>query len=401
MGETFRAVKVTDKVYWVGAIDWGLRDFHGYSTKRGTTYNSYLVLSEKPVLIDAVKKEFAGEMLERVSSVIDPSRIKTIVSNHAEMDHSGSLPFFIDRIKPERVVASAMGQKALSDHFHKDLGITAVKDGQTLDIGGDRLAFHESRMLHWPDSMVTWLEGERVLFTNDIFGMHLASDRRFDDETPDWHYEAAKYYANIVLPYSDLVLAFAKKLQALNLPLKYIAPDHGPIWRKDLSSIVQLYLKWAQQKPERSAIVVFDTMWGSTQQLARALSEGLSEGGVSTKVLPLKSNHRSDIVTEMLCAGGLFVGTPTMNREIYPEVADVLTYIKGLAPKNLKGLAFGSYGWTPAGQNNAAEMLKAMKVQPAGETVSCKYVPDAAALRAAWEAGLKAAQAIIRDIPDA
>ena len=401
MENSFRAVKITEKVYWVGAIDWGLRDFHGYSTGRGTTYNAYLILSERPVLIDTVKKEFAPEMLARVASVIDPSKIKIIVSNHAEMDHSGSLGYFIDLIKPEQVLASVMGEKALSEHFHHNWKVTTVKDGQTLDIGGDRLTFYEARMLHWPDSMVSWLEGEKVLFTNDIFGMHLASDRRFDDETEGWRYEAAKYFANIVLPYSDLVLAFAKKLLALNLPLRYIAPDHGPIWRKDLTSIVELYLKWAAQKPERRAIVTYDTMWESTELMARALAEGITAGGLQTELMPLKSCHRSDVVTKLLCAGGLFVGTPTMNREMYPTVAELLTYIKGLAPRNLKGFAFGSYGWTPAGPQSAAEMLKTMKIQPAGDTLTCKYVPTPADLARARAAGEAAAAQIIKDIPDA
>ncbi|HOX22747.1 MAG TPA: FprA family A-type flavoprotein [Elusimicrobiales bacterium] len=401
MSGPFRAIKVTDKVYWVGAIDWGLRDFHGYSTGRGTTYNSYLILSERPVLIDTVKKEFAPEMLSRIASVIDPGKIKTIVSNHAEMDHSGSLGYFIDRIKPETILASAMGEKALAEHFHHGWKVTAVKEGESFDIGGDRLVFHESRMLHWPDSMVAWLEGEKVLFSNDIFGMHLASDRRFDDETEHWRHEAAKYYANIVLPYSDIVLAFAKKLLALNLPVKYIAPDHGPIWRKDIKTIIELYLKWASQKPERRAVVAFDSMWGSTKTLADAFAEGLTAGGVNTSVMSLKANHRSDVMTELMCAGGFFLGTPTMNKEMYPSVADLLTYVKGLAPKNLKGQVFGSYGWAPAGQNAANEMLKAMKVQVLGEPLACKYVPDAAALLKARQAGETAAVQILKDVCDA
>ncbi len=390
MKDPFQAVKVTDKVYWVGAIDWDLRDFHGYATRRGTTYNAYLVMADQPTLIDTVKAPFADEMLSRISSVCDPKSIRYIVSNHSEMDHSGALPRILDLVKPKKVFASAMGVKSLKAHFHWDMPVTAVKDGEKLELGGERLAFTESRMVHWPDSMFSYLEGAGVLFSNDGFGMHLASSSRFDDETPDWYDEAAKYYANILLPFSDIVLALLDKIAKSGLSPKMIAPDHGPIWRKDATKIISLWGEWARQKPRNKAIVVFDTMWGSTDKLARAAAEGLITAGVKTMVMPLRGSHRSDIATELLDAGALLVGSPTINKQIFPTVADVLSYLKGLRRKNLVGAAFGSYGWAGESIKQVQDALTEMGVATV-ETVKCQYVPDAAALEAAYGMGQKVA----------
>lgn len=388
-----KAVKISDKVYWVGAIDWGVRDFHGYLTSRGTTYNAYLIMAEKPVLIDTVKSNFYGEMHARISSVTDPANVKIIISNHSEMDHSGGLCRAVEDMKPERILASAMGVKALAAHFHHKYNIEAVKEGETLDIGGDKIAFLESRMLHWPDSMVSFLQGDGILFSNDIFGMHLASSKRFDDETPDWKHEAKKYYANIVLPYSDMVLSFLKKFQASGIKPRVIAPDHGPIWRKDLTSILDLYAQWATQKPKDKAVVVYDTMWNSTEKMAGAIADGLMSSGTETRVMPLKSHHRSDVITELLCAGAVAVGSPTLNRNLYPTVADTLTYIKGLQPRNLKGLVFGSYGWGGEGISQVSSLLQEMKVQPALEPLKVQYVPDDAMLAKCFEAGVALSKA--------
>ena len=386
----YSAVQVTDKVYWVGAVDWDIRDFHGYSTDHGTTYNAYLVMGDKPTLVDTVKAPFCDEMLSRISSVCDPKSIRFVVSNHAEMDHSGSLPELISLVKPEKVFASAMGVKALQAHFHWDVPVQAVKDGETLDLGADRLAFTETRMLHWPDSMFSYLQGAGVLFSNDAFGMHLAASRRFDDETPDWTYEAAKYYANILLPYSDLVLALLAKLAQAGLAPKIIAPDHGPIWRKDPARILSLWAQWAAQKPADKAVVVFDTMWGSTEKLARAAADGLAAGGTTAVVMPLRGSHRSDVATEFLDAGALLVGSPTINKQMFPTVADVLTYLKGLRRKGLQGAAFGSYGWAGEAVKQVNDSLLEMGAA-ALDGVKCQYVPDAAALEAAHAFGRRVA----------
>ena len=305
-----KALQISPNVYWVGAIDWNLRDFHGYATTRGTTYNAYLILGKKPTLIDTVKKAFYPEMLSRIKSVIDPKHIEIIISNHAEMDHSGALAQAVADFEPSAVYASTMGVKNLLAQLHPSFEIKAVKTGDKIDVGDDTLSFVEARMLHWPDSMLAYLEKEDVLFTNDVFGMHLATSHLFDDENDEqiWMQEARKYYANIILPYSDIVTRFLGQVQQMGLAPKIIAPDHGFIWRKDPSKIVRLYGDFAAQKPTNKAVVVYDTMWGSTEKMAQAIADGLRQGGTKVQLMSMHACHRSDVITELLDAGAILVG---------------------------------------------------------------------------------------------
>ncbi len=376
------AVKVTDHVFWVGAIDWGIRNFHGYETGRGTTYNAYLVMADKVTLIDTVKAPFADEMLSRIASVVEPKRIDYIVSNHAEMDHSGALPRTIEVVKPERVFASVMGAKALSSHFDLGIEITKVKNGEGLSLGNMKLTFIHTPMLHWPDSMVSYLAEAKTLFSQDAFGMHLASTERFDDEIADAVLldEAARYYANILLPFSPLIAKLLESLPTLGLSIKTVAPDHGPIWRTRFADVLKWYSTWAAQQPTEKAVIVYDTMWKSTGMMARALCDGLVEGDISVNVMPLASCHRSDVATAVMQAGALLVGSPTINNNIFPTVADVMTYLKGLKPKNLVGAAFGSFGWSGEAVSHLNELLKSMNVELVSDGVKANYVPDAEAL---------------------
>lgn len=389
MNEPFRATRLTDSIYWVGAIDWNLRDFHGYLTSRGTTYNAYLVVADKIALIDTVKAPFRSEMLARIASVIDPRDISFIISNHSELDHSGCLMDMIDLAKPEAVYASTMGVKALQDHFHHDPGLQAVKEGQSVSLGNMTLAFAETRMMHWPDSMFTYVPEAEVLFSQDAFGMHLASFERFDDELSReiTDYETAKYFANILMPFASRVRKNLERLDASGWLPRLIAPDHGPVWRSGTSEIRRKYLVWAERKPARKAVVVFDTMWQSTEKLAKAICDGLLEGGAHVKFMPLRTAHRSDVATELLDAGALLVGSPTLNDGLFPTVADVLTYVKGLKPQKLIGAVFGSYGWSSTGLDEAVRYLTEMNVELVGEPLKVKYVPDAAALQSAYELG--------------
>jgi flavorubredoxin len=377
MKETFTAQKVAENIYWVGAIDWKIRDFHGYATHRGTTYNAFLVMTDKITLIDTVKAPFLNQLMSRIASVVDPSRIDYIVSNHAEMDHTGCLPQVIDLVKPEKVFASTMGVKAISNHFGPAMKIDAVKDGDTLDLGNASLNFVETRMLHWPDSMLTYMPEQELLFSQDGFGMHLASSERFDDELADWllETEAAKYFANILLPFSAQVSKVLERVTELGIPIKTIAPDHGPIWRKDPMKIVNLYSHWAKQEATKKAVIVYDTMWESTATMAHAVGDGIMAEGMQIKMIPLKYSHRSDLATELLQAGALVVGSPTMNNNLFPTVADALTYIKGLKPKNLVGGTFGSYGWSGEGVAQVTEMMRAMKIDLVSDGVKSNYVP--------------------------
>jgi len=394
MAEPFEAVRVTDRVWWVGAVDWSVRDFHGYQTSRGTTYNAYLLMADTPVLVDTVKPGFQEEMFARIASVIDPSRIRVIVSNHSEMDHSGCLPAAAARIRPDRILASTIGVRTLREHFGTDLAVSPVADGETLRLGNATLTFLETRMLHWPDSMVSYFAEERLLFSQDAFGMHLATSERFADEVPDdvLLAEAAKYFANILLPFSPLILKLLDRVKGLGIPIEIVAPDHGPIWRKDPGRMPALYAKWAAQEPSRKAVVVYDTMWQSTAAMARAVGEGLARGGASVKIHCLKASHRSDVATDLLGAGALLVGSSTLNNHLLPSVADTLTYLKGLKPRNLRGGAFGSHGWSGEGAKQVREVLEAMKVELDGETVSARYVPTAEDLQKCRDLGLRVAE---------
>jgi len=397
MTTQYLPVKITDKVFWVGAIDWNIRDFHGYLTNRGTTYNAYLILGQKNVLIDVVKKGFERELLARISHLIDPQQIDLIISNHSELDHSGSLPEVLEAVKPEAVYASKMGVKALEEHFHRNMSITELKDGAAMDFAGNIFSFYETRMLHWPDSMFTFYHQDKILFSQDGFGMHLASEERFDDELelPLLEKEAAKYYANILLPYSPVAGKLLNKLQSLGLQFNYIAPDHGPVWRKNAGRILSLYSDWAAGKQSLKTVIIYDTMWGSTAKMAEAAAEGVKSAGVEAVLLSLKEHHRSDIATEILGAGAIIVGSPTLNTNLYPTIADALSYIEGLRPGNLLGAAFGSYGWNCRAVELIEDWLGRLKVEIVTPGVKVKYVPTEGDLVMCREMGAKVGEAVI------
>ena len=377
--QPFLAQQVTDKVYWVGAVDWSLQDFHGYRTERGSTYNAFLILADKITLVDTVKKAMLPEMLARIASLIDPAEIDYIVSHHAEMDHSGCLPELIDLAKPEKVFASTNGVKALEQHFHLGTPLTAVENGGKIDLGNMTLTCVETRMIHWPDSMISFLDKEGVLFAQDAFGMHLATSELFADQQPRHilQWELEKYYANIVLPYSTFVAKALAGLRALQLPISVIAPDHGPLYRTadDIGWVLEQYDRMVAQQPTKKAVVVFDSMWGSTELMARVVADGLKNAGVSVKVLSMHGAARSDVITELLNAGALVVGSCTMNNEIFPTMADVLTYVRGLKPANLIGGIFGSFGWSQNAFKALHDYLTSMKVELVAEPVKVQFVP--------------------------
>lgn len=385
----FSAVRVSRHVWWVGAIDWALRDFHGYATQRGSTYNAYLVMGDCPILIDTVKAGFKDEMLARVASVVDPDEIEIVVSHHSEMDHTGCLPQVVDLIKPDKVYASQMGVKDLHDQFHGLGEITAVKDSETLKLAGLNFTFLETRMLHWPDSMISYLHEDELVFSQDGFGMHLATPKLFADENDPAVLleEEKRYFANILLPYSTLILKLLDRIKTLGISIKTIAPDHGPVWRKDLDTLLGWNAKWATQKPENRAVVVYDTMWQSTATMARSIADGLREGGTDVAVMPMSCMTRADVITDLVCAGAFLVGSPTINNTIFPTLADVLAYARGLKPRNLIGAAFGSYGWSGEACARIEDGLREMGVEIALPALRLKFVPDAAALSQCREFG--------------
>lgn len=369
-------VEIAAGVHWVGAIDWNIRNFHGYSTHRGTTYNAFLIVDEKIALVDTVKHPFSYEMLGRIREIVDPARIDYVISNHVEMDHSGSLPMILKTVpKAELVTSEKFGEAGLRKHFGFDRPMLTVKEGSTLDLGKRKLAFVPTPMLHWPDSMVTYSPQDALLFSSDAFGQHLATSERFDDEADPAvvMQEAAKYYANILMPFGHLIPAALKKLSTLSI--KIIAPDHGVIWRSDPGKIISAYTEWSAATCRRKAVIVFDTMWHSTAKMASAIADGLFSRGVEVKLYNLTASDKSDIMTHVLDAAAVIVGSPTLNNGMFPSVAEFLCYMKGLKPKGKIGAAFGSYGWNGGATKAIVQELQQAGIEIAERELALKWVP--------------------------
>lgn len=393
-----KPVEIANKIYDVGVLDWNIRDFHGYSTNLGTSYNAFLIVDEKTVLIDSVKSDFSEELIKNIAGIIDPKKIDIVISNHTEMDHSGGLPRLMHRIGENKpVYCSAMGQKNLLKHFSQKLNYFPVKNTETLSIGKRTLTFMETKMLHWPDSMFTYVNEDKILFSSDAFGQHYAGCEEFDDEA-DEHLimaHAKKYFANILLLYAPLISSLVEKILEMKLELKMICPDHGILWRKNPDKIIEAYVKWSRQEPEKKAVVVYDTMWHSTQLMAEAIAEGIHMEGVSVKPIKLRDTHRSDVMTEVLDSKAVVVGSPTLNNGLFPTLADFLTYMKGLRPKNKIGAAFGSYGWSGEAVGLIQGQLEGMKFKMINSGLKHQYVPDSQCLDACREFGKKIGQAVI------
>ncbi|MDL2316027.1 FprA family A-type flavoprotein [Desulfovibrio sp. OttesenSCG-928-A18] len=395
-------VEIKKDIFWVGAVDFESRDFHGYSlSPQGTTYNCYVVKDEKNVLFDTVKHEFTPTMLCRLSKLMDPADIDYIVVNHVELDHSGSLPQLIAMCRPEAVICSPMGQKAIEAHFKdwEQWPIKVVKSGDSISIGKRSVCFLETRMLHWPDSMFSYIPEDRLLISNDAFGQNIASTERFSDELDRAVVEHAmtEYYHNIVLPYSPQVLKVLDMIEAAGMDIDMIAPDHGLIFRgkKEAEYALAAYRRYAEQKTQKRAVIIYDTMWHSTEKMAYAIAEGLRSVGVESRIMDLKHNHHSRVMTELARCGLVIVGSPTHNNGILPHVAAMLAYMKGLRPKNRIGGAFGSFGWSGECVNAISQSLSDMGMELPVEAVKNKYVPGHEALAQCAEMGKMLGQALI------
>ena len=371
-------IKIKEDIWWVGYIDWDLRNFHGYSTPQGSTYNAYLLLDEKPTLIDTVKHYGYDEMLTHIKELIDPSKIKYIISNHTEMDHSGSIDKLLQLCPDAEVVCSPKGEEGLRRHFKKDWKFKVVNSGDTLNIGKRTLSFHLMPMVHWPDSMATYSKEDKILFPNDAFGQHYASTQRFADEVglDIVLAQAAKYYANIVMPYGAQVLKALEALASLDIDL--IAPSHGLMWRNktDIDKIVTLYNKWANYESEKRVVIIYDTMWHSTELIAKRLYELIEKENIAVELLSLQTNDTSDVATEVMSAKMVCLGSPILNNKIFPSIGGFLTYLKGLKPKNRFGFTFGSYGWSSVGFKELEDSLKEAGMELISDGKYFKYIPD-------------------------
>jgi len=369
--------KIKEDIYWTGYIDWELRNFHGYSTPRGSTYNAYLIVDEKPTLIDTVKHYGFDEMLERIKEVIDPSEIKYIVSNHTEMDHSGTIDKLLEYCPNAEIVCSPKGEEGLKRHFKKDWKFKVVNTGDELDIGKRKLKFLLMPMVHWPDSMATYSSEDKILFPNDAFGQHYASEEKYADEidTEIVMSEAAKYYGNIVLPYGKQVLGVLEAASSLDFDM--ICPSHGLMWREkeDIERIVSAYHKWASYEADDRVTIVYDTMWQSTEQMATRLFESLEKEGIPVKIMNLQNTDISDVVTEVLYSKVTLFGTPILNNRMLPTMAGMLMYLKGLKPKNRYAATFGSYGWAKVGFKELEEFVVDAGFELISEGMYVQFIP--------------------------
>lgn len=387
-------IPVTGNVSWVGKIDWELQRFHGneYSTNRGSTYNAYLVREEKNVLIDTVWRPYAKEFVENLKKELPLEKIDCIVANHGEVDHSGSLSELIRHIPDVPVYCTENAVKSLTGQYHENWNFHTVKTGDTLDVGnGKRLAFVEMRMLHWPDSMATYLTGDNVFFSNDAFGQHYATNALFNDlaDQTALDAECLKYYANILTPFSALADKKIQEVLALNLPIDVIAPSHGVIWRKDPARIVKKYVEWSRDYQEDQITILYDTMWDGTRRMADAIAAGIRETGCKTlvKLFNVSKTDKNDVVTEVFKSRYILVGSPTIGKGITSAMAGVLEMIEGLRFKNKKAAAFGCYGWSGEAVGKMNRILVASGFALLNDGLKALWDPDADALAACKEYG--------------
>jgi anaerobic nitric oxide reductase flavorubredoxin len=389
-------ITLAEGINWVGVVDWNIRDFHGYVTQRGSTYNAYLIQDEKTALVDTVKHTFSNELLRNICEFVDPEKIDYIVVNHVEMDHSSSLPVIAKYAKNATIIASPRGKDAIIEHYGADFNIQTVKTGDQLKLGKRTLQFVEAPMLHWPDSMFTYVVEDKILMPNDAFGQHLASSERFDDEV-DEHVlmeEATIYYANILMPLAPLITRKLEEVTKMGIPIDMIAPSHGIIWRSDPSKIIKAYSDWSAGFSKNKIVIVFDTMWGSTDKMARAVAEGTVSQGVDVKLLKLRAANRTEAMTEIIDAKAVIVGSPTLNNDMFPTLGSFLTYATGLKPKGKLWAFFGSYGWGGGAVKAMTEMAQKAGFEVYEQSIQVKYVPDSEDLKKCFEFGQQIAAKI-------
>jgi anaerobic nitric oxide reductase flavorubredoxin len=388
---------IKNNVSWIGKIDWELRKFHGdeYSTHRGSTYNSYLIEEEKVAVVDTVWAPFAKEYVSKLEKIIDLKKIDYVIANHGEIDHSGALPELMSRIPDTPIYCTANGVKSLKGHYHKDWNFHPVKTGERLSLGGKELIFVEAPMLHWPDTMFCYLTGDNILFSNDAFGQHYASEYMFNDlvDQAELMAECIKYYANILTPFSELVTKKIQEVLAFNLPVDIICTSHGVIWRDNPVRIVQQYLKWADSYQENQITIVYDTMWNGTRVMAENIARGIKQADphVNLKLYNLAKSDRNDVMTEIFRSRAIIVGSPTINHGVLTSIAGLLEEVRGLKFRNKKAAAFGCYGWSGESVKTIKEALETAGFQVVDDGLRCFWNPDQKGIASCIEYGQKLA----------
>jgi putative flavoprotein len=387
--------RVTDKVTWVGKIDWELKKFHGdeLSTMEGSSYNSYLIRDKKTVLMDTVWGPYDTEFVNRLKEEIDLKEIDYIVMNHNESDHSGTLPALMREIPDTPIYCTKKGESILRGLYHQDWNYVNVKTGDELEIGDSKLVFVEASMLHWPDTMMTYMTGDNILFSNDVFGQHYASEMLYDDmdDISKLLHEAEKYYTNIITPFSTFVTKKLAEVQGMNLKIDLVAPSHGIIWRENIGLIMDLYAKWANNYQEDQITLIYDTMWQSTRKMAEAIAEGIQQASPNTtiKILNAVKNDKNDILVEVFKSKAILVGSPTINNGFSYAIAGILEMIKGLKFKNKKAASFGSYGWSGEAAKLIREFLEESKFAIVNDGIRVNWAPDQETIEQLREYGRK------------
>lgn len=391
-------MKIKEGFHWVGVVDWDLRHFHGHelSTHRGSTYNSYLIQDEKTVLIDTVWEPFAEDFVSNLKATVNLKEIDYVIINHGEPDHSGALPLLMEEIPNVTIVVTPKGKESLYRHYHQEWNFMVVRSGDRLNIGRRELVFFEAPMLHWPDTMFTYVEGDQILFSTDAFGMHYASSELFDDrgDADEILQEAVKYYANILAPFSHQVLRKLEEFFSLQYPLDMICPSHGVIWRDNPQGIIDLYYRWARGQGEERVVIFYDSMWEGTTRMARAMAQGLAEQGMPYKMCNVSISDRNDVITEAFLARGFLLGSPTFNRSYLPTVAPFLEELIGLRLQNKVGAAFGAYGWSGEAVGALEEKMEAAGIAVLQEGIRCKFRPTTQELRDCQEFAQRFARTI-------
>ena len=388
-------LELAQGVYWVGVVDWDLRDFHGYVTSQGTTYNAYLIVDEKTALIDAVKAPFKEELFRNITEVCDPAAIDYVISLHVERDHSSVLPFVMERAPGATLVTTErFGERGLEANFHRGWSFHPVKDGDRLLLGRRHLSFIPTPMVHWPDSMMAYLKEESLLFSSDFYGQHLATSSRYADQVASdiLRPEATRYYANIFMPYASQAGRALERTRALAPQL--IAPSHGLMWRGDMDWVLESYGRWTQGHTVPRVVVVYDTMWGSTEMMANALLQGVAYEGVEAQLYRLTGSSMSDIMAQILEAGAVCIGSPVLHGGIYPTVAAFLSYLRGFRPKGKLGLTFSSYGWSGVAAKAINQEMEAAGMELVQPPLEANFVPDEEALERCRQAGAELARRV-------
>ena len=395
------AVEIKPHIYWVGAIDWAIRDFHGYVTPNGTTYNNYLILDEHVTLVDTVRHEFCHYTIDNIKALTDPAKIDNIVINHIENDHATSLGEILELTPNALIHITGRGKKGLDRFFDTSRWkFRIVKTGDTLNTGTKTITFLETPMLHWPDSMMSYVKEDKLLISQDGFGQHLASSARFDDEycdqcsTVELEHAVRDYYANILMPFGQLIKAKIAEIQKLGLAIDMIAPDHGVIWRRDPAKILQMYLDMANSKADLRVVIVYDTMWHSTEYMTIPLMEGVKAAGVEVEVIKLRATPMSEATKRFWESRAMLVGTPTLNNIMFPSVAEFLTYLRGLRPKDRMVGAFGSFGWGGGAVKEAYAVFKQMGLEAVEPGVEVLYRPGSEDEKKCFEFGKQFAEKV-------